>query len=63
MSPKKGAAETFGIDVIFCLAHYGVIIQRRSDLKISSYSQENSRVQRVCQKFIHDLDINNHVKL
>ena len=35
--PKKGASETFGTDVIFCLAHCGVIIQRRSVLKISSY--------------------------
>ena len=39
VSPKKGASEIFGTDVIFCLAHCGVIIQRRSDLKISSYSQ------------------------
>ena len=28
MSPKKGASETFGTDIIFCPAHCGVIIQR-----------------------------------
>ena len=38
VSPKKGASETFGTDVMFCSAHCGVIIQRISDLKISSYS-------------------------
>ena len=42
VSTKKGASETFGTDVMFCSAHCGVIIQRKSDMKIWSYSQENS---------------------
>ena len=47
VSSKKGASETFGIGVIFCLAYCGVILQRRSDLMISSYLQENSLSGRV----------------
>ena len=64
VSPKKVASETFGTDTIFCSPHCGVIIQRRSDLKMLSYSQENPLSgDRTCQTFLHDLDINNPVKL
>ena len=42
VSPKKGASETFGTDVIFCMTHCNVVRQPRKVLKVSSYSQENS---------------------
>ena len=41
VSSKKGAFETFGTDIIFCLAHCGVIQPKLS------YSQENSLSGRV----------------
>ena len=41
VSPKKGASETFGTDVIFCMARCSVVLQPRIVLKVSSYSQEN----------------------
>ena len=38
VSPKKGASETFGTDVIFCMARCNIVLQSRTVLKVSSYS-------------------------
>ena len=46
VSPKKGASETFGTDVIFCTARCSVL-PPRIVLKVSSYSQQNSLPQHV----------------
>ena len=62
VSPKKEASETFAIDVIFCLAHCGVKYSteiRSEDIVLFARKLPIW----ACQMFIHDLNINNPVKL
>ena len=60
MSPKKGASETFGTDVLFgsLQRHYSTEI-RSEDIILFTRKFPIW----TCQTFIHDLDINNRVKL